>query len=235
MGKTSQNRSKRAKKGHAQKPCKMHEFTMKTTLITDGQSLESATINGRPLKVYDDSWGPLWIHRDSMGVTGIVRAQSWEDAYSIFEDEFFPAADEEAFGPLWGGSLTPHEQACWDEAYGYRGNGRKEEDGSISSIYAKDLNGDWLEPLTPQMLGDWNIKLEVKDEGVYVPPTLYFLWHLSRRPIRGRAFVASWSGRYGASSSVAAGYKGRRMVLEDPYSGCDESPFNPEGHMPSVN
>lgn len=46
------------------------------------------------IPVYDDGFGPLWIHRDSMGISGIVRAQTFENAYSICEDEFFPEATE---------------------------------------------------------------------------------------------------------------------------------------------
>jgi hypothetical protein len=67
----------------------------KTTLIKDGQSLDSATgIFGYPIKTYDDGFGPLWVYRDSMGVSGIVRAKTWEDAYSICEDEFMSEASE---------------------------------------------------------------------------------------------------------------------------------------------
>jgi len=29
-----------------------------------------------------------------MGISGIVRAQTWEDAYGICQDEFFPEASE---------------------------------------------------------------------------------------------------------------------------------------------
>lgn len=68
---------------------------MSTPLITDSQSISGATGRfGHKIPVYDDSWGPLWIHCDSMGISGIVRAKTWEDAYSICEDEFFPEADE---------------------------------------------------------------------------------------------------------------------------------------------
>lgn len=65
------------------------------SLITDTQCLVSATGRfGYKIATYDDGYGPLWIHRDSMGISGIVRAQTWEDAYGICEDEFFPEADE---------------------------------------------------------------------------------------------------------------------------------------------
>ena len=65
-------------------------------LIKDGESLVSARYksSGTDVPVYDDGFGTLFIHRHSIGVSGIVRAQSWEDAYSICEDEFFPEADE---------------------------------------------------------------------------------------------------------------------------------------------
>lgn len=67
---------------------------MKPSELTEDFTLTGATYHGHSLKVYDDSYGKLYIHRDSMGISGIVRAQTWEDAYGICEDEFFPEADE---------------------------------------------------------------------------------------------------------------------------------------------
>ena len=68
---------------------------MKTPLITDEQSIVSAQSRfGNSIPIYDDGFGPLFIHRDAMGISGIVRAQTWEDAYSICEDEFFPECSE---------------------------------------------------------------------------------------------------------------------------------------------
>lgn len=65
------------------------------SLINDTQRLVGAKSRfGHKIATYDDGCGPLFIHRDSMGISGIVRAQTWEDAYSICEDEFFPEADE---------------------------------------------------------------------------------------------------------------------------------------------
>ena len=73
----------------------MKTNTNSASLIQDGQSLVAALSRfGHSIPVYDDGFGPLYIHRDSMGISGIVRAQTWEDAYSICEDEFFPEADE---------------------------------------------------------------------------------------------------------------------------------------------
>lgn len=138
--------------------------------IPDDKRLESATSRfGSSIPVYDDGFGPLWIHRDSMGISGIVRAQTWEDAYGICEDEFFPSGDEDAAEEITKIEAMPegeernHAQACFDEAFGYRGNGRRESDGSTSCIYAKDLNGDSLEPLTEQLRADLEIVLTVAD------------------------------------------------------------------------
>lgn len=148
--------------------------TMKTqsALINDSQTLVSASMHdGRiSIPVYDDGYGPLFIHRDSIGISGIVRAQTWEDAYSICEDEFFPAGDEDAnekmtcIDAMPDGEDKNHEQACWDESYGFRGNSRKMPDGSISYIYSKDLNGDALDVLTPSLLSELGITLEITTE-----------------------------------------------------------------------
>jgi hypothetical protein len=144
---------------------------MNTELITDSQRLVSAKSRfGHPIPTYDDGFGPLFIHRDSMGISGVVRAQSWEDAYSICEDEFFPAGDDDAAEEYKLIEATPegeerdHLQACWDESFGYRGNTRKMSDGSLSSIYAKDLNGDSLELLTPELLERLEITLQIENE-----------------------------------------------------------------------
>jgi len=145
---------------------------MKTTyaLITENQTLAGAKSRfGHDIPIYDDGFGPLFIHRDSMGISGIVRAKTWEDAYSICEDEFFPAADDEAgeemqrIGAMEEGEEKEHAQACWDESYGYRGNTRRMPDGTLSSVYARDLNGDWLDMLTPALLAELEITLTIEE------------------------------------------------------------------------
>ena len=64
--------------------------------IEANQRLVSARYrsSGTEISTYDDGFGPLWISRNSIGINGIVRAQTWEDAYSICEDEFFAEAAE---------------------------------------------------------------------------------------------------------------------------------------------
>ena len=196
------------------------------SLINDTQSLVGATSRyGHKIAVYDDGYGPLFIHRDSMGISGIVRAKTWEDAYSICEDEFFPEADEtieeivkeygfrrehvKVIHPLKdgeidrsvikdsemsdneaaGGNLREGQFVRWEtretldpdawpenelfqEAFGFRPNGPragKRDNGEPRDpighgIYAKDLNGDWLHLLTPELIKELEITLEIKNE-----------------------------------------------------------------------
>jgi hypothetical protein len=204
-------------------------------VISDTDSLVGARYigSGYEIPVYDDGFGPLWISRNSIGINGIVRAKTWEDAYSICEDEFFPEADEtaeelikeygfkqehvkiihpatrktapvtfanghiEAFDidhsaerdattadyELTGGKLLDGQFVRWEtretpdptfetvmdnelfqEAYGFRNNGRNEKDKIGHGIYQKDLNGDSLDRLTLEMLSGMRIELVIESE-----------------------------------------------------------------------
>lgn len=149
---------------------------MKVVKLNNNQTLTGAkTRFGNDIPVYDDGQGDLYIHRDSMGITAIVKAQTWEDAYSICEDEFFPSADEEAFEKDWD-DMTDHEQACWEESYGYRscspGGPTPDED---RGVYAKDLNGDTLYLLTEKFLDDCGITLEVTTDWESVAEEIFDL------------------------------------------------------------
>lgn len=138
----------------------------KELLIKNGETLIGAKYKGSgiTIPVYDDGFGPLFIHRDSMGVSGIVRAQTWEDAYSICEDEFFPDADETEEELIAEFGTDYQDNACFQEQYGYRGNTGGANGKRKSILYAKDLNGDSLDRLTREMLEDWGIELEIETE-----------------------------------------------------------------------
>jgi hypothetical protein len=188
-----------------------------TELITDGQSFDGA-VYGRSdyqINVYDDGRGPLWISRNSIGISGIVRAQTWEDAYSICEDEFFPEASETIeeivkeygfkrehvkvvkdssilvatehcaagerfaipsdYAPRlipqfvrWATVETPDPEAwseneLFQEAFGFRNNGPNSTDVQKHGIYSKDLNGDYLDLLTAEMIDDLGITLQISE------------------------------------------------------------------------
>jgi hypothetical protein len=187
---------------------------MKASLDNETRLIGARYVSsGYEIPTYDDGFGPLWISRNSIGINGIVRAQTWEDAYSICEDEFFPEADEtvdelvaeygfkrehrkvvrdasvlvasehtgvgERFaeyprdypeGKLapafirWVTVETPDPDAWTEnelfcEAYGFRPNGPNSKDKLNHGIYAKDLNGDSLDPLTDELLESLGIEL----------------------------------------------------------------------------
>lgn len=144
--------------------------------LNENQELTGATTrHGSPIPTYDDREGDLFIHRDSMGVTGIVRAQTWATAYSIVEDELLPSADEEAFEKTWK-EMSDDEQACWNEAYGHRPNGPGGPTPDVDQgIYAKDVNGDTLDILTQEMLDEWGITLEVTTDWDAIADTVLSL------------------------------------------------------------
>ena len=129
------------------------------TLIDDTRSLTGVKSRfGRDIAYYDDGYGPLWVHRGSMGISGVVRAETWEKAYSICEDEFFPDAteSEEEIIAEYGNEYW--DDACFQKAFGYRntpGDGK-------GIVYAKDLNGDYLDLLTPGLVGELEVTIETE-------------------------------------------------------------------------
>jgi hypothetical protein len=158
-------------------------------MITDNETLTHVVQgdNDSPIQFYDDGYGPLWLHQNSLGITGIVRARNESDAYEIFEDEFFPEADETpeelikeyAFkvdyvrltddtGAFAGWNrietFDDNPDTQWEtisnnegflESFGYRPNG--------GQLYAKDMNGDWLEILTPERMNELDITCHYSD------------------------------------------------------------------------
>jgi hypothetical protein len=185
-------------------------------LIADDKQFTGAKYrSGYSISTYDDGFGPLWISRNPLGINGIVRARTFEDAYSICEDEFFPEATEtleeivkeygfrrehvkvvkdaavtvatdhcavgERFAvpadyaprliPVfvrWETVETPapdewFENELFQESFGFRPNGPNSRDVLNHGIYSKDLNGDYLDPLTPEMVEELGIELSISD------------------------------------------------------------------------
>ena len=123
--------------------------------ITLSANIQVLDENDKPLLCYDDGRGPLWVLSDSMGITGVIRAASFETAYEIAEDEFFSEADlnYEAIAKECGCTLDDLiDNPIFQESYGFRPNGPNERDIMGHGIYEKDLNGDSLLELTPKRL-----------------------------------------------------------------------------------
>ena len=74
-----------------------------TALIRDDQALESAASeHGTSIRTYDDGNGPLYVYRTSLGVTGIVRAMSWHDAYDCVLDDILTPIDASDIPDAYG-------------------------------------------------------------------------------------------------------------------------------------
>ena len=185
--------------------------------LKDNQSLKSAaTCGGYSIPIYDDGFGPLWAVSNCFGVIGVIRAQTWEDAWSIAEDEIFPRASEEdiasfeeEYGPDW------MDDGCWNESYGFSGN---------NGIYEKDLNGDYLNPLTAKDCEECGISLDIETEVEPVPEERHFAWHKSRMPLAKGRHLFSMTGRYGVYSKIVPnGILRRKCQTHSHFSPQNES------------
>jgi hypothetical protein len=114
----------------------------------DAFFLDSATLNGNPIPIWDEGWGKLYAIWDNCGhwsyPIGVVRERSWEEAYSAATDEIFPGPTDEEIeeeiteemqetGELPGG---------WD----YRGSGTPSNESKFPNVrspyavYSMDIN-----------------------------------------------------------------------------------------------
>ena len=110
---------------------------------------------GHAVKFYDDGIGPLWLYQSADFDFGVIRAQTWEDAYECVEDEILPRATHEEMLADFPGyqdydKMDKHDAACFDEAYGMSGN---------NGWFHKPMNGETLEPLTPERCKAHGLKL----------------------------------------------------------------------------
>lgn len=138
------------------------------TLYPDDISFEFKNEFGRPIRYYDDGMGPLWIFRDTMGIVGIVRAQSWVDAYSIVEDEFLPVVPVDKVYEAYGFDnefafhaaikIAEETKNYPDllEGYSFQSN------STGTGIVEHDLNGEDLSPLTLELCERLKIQVFVK-------------------------------------------------------------------------
>jgi len=91
------------------------------------------------LRYWDDGFGILWVYTESLGPVGIVRAETWSDAFDCVVDEIMGDG-----GP--GGCFDDRGELL--EGFYFRGSGEPSNEGLISGIAAEDLNGAYLEPLS---------------------------------------------------------------------------------------
>lgn len=103
--------------------------------------MEAKTKYGRKVDTWDEGYGPLWLLCDSMGVVGLVRAQTREDAWGCCQDELLPDADPndpDTYARAYDDSAGPEDLA---EGVGYRNSGVPCNPRLMSYLYQEDLNG----------------------------------------------------------------------------------------------
>jgi hypothetical protein len=120
-----------------------------SSALTDDDSLQGAFSRfGRPLRVWDDGFGPLWV----------VRASTWEEAHSCVVDEIMDDAD------VSDPDNQPDEHGNLPEGLSWRGSGVPSQEGLESPLAAEDLNGSALDALTDALADELEIRLEIEGE-----------------------------------------------------------------------
>lgn len=122
--------------------------------IPNDVNIIGATHNDQPLRFWDDGFGPTWVYRDTMGVVGVVRANSWADAYQCVIDEIMPDADPED-AEIWDGETLA-------EGYHFRSSGVPSAEELNSHVAQEDLNGSMLQRLTPDLANELGIALKIE-------------------------------------------------------------------------
>lgn len=151
-----------------------HIRMIKPSLVTD-ETTWKAYWRGEPLaRQWDDGFGPLWVYRDAGGLIGVVRATTWEDAYSCVVDEIMDDGTwEDAIEDLTQAQIDNGEM---NDGYQFRGSGTPSNPILTSAIACEDLNGSILEPLTDTLAGE--LKIDIWDmeplQGLLPPDTSRF-------------------------------------------------------------
>lgn len=121
--------------------------------IDPGDDMDVASVvwagSKEPVDFWDDGYGPLWVSRNCLSIDGVVRAQSWEDAYQCAIDELLPDYDYNA--------EDFDEDGNPPEGVGWRDGGVPINPKLNAPMYQKDLNGQAIVPLTPELAEDLGI------------------------------------------------------------------------------
>ena len=198
--------------------------------ITNDQSLTGATHGGFPLHIYDDGFGPLFVYGNEFGPTAVIRAQTWEDAYSIAEDEFMDSATWEDV--LLAYPEAEHDENCgYLEAFGHRPNGRNSL--TDEGIYRKS-DYEWLQPLTEAH----EITLTITDPEPEPEPPFCGVGYAYRPTVAGRVVYYSHGRLYSQWTRVFLP-KTRRRMLPSTLSRYWDNPecdvHNPDGPAVKLN
>jgi len=124
-----------------------------------------------PVKFWDDGIGRLWLYRSADFDMGVVRAQTFEDAYDCVLDEILRPIDQDEVPEAYG-FYGPNKQAELDAAvekakesgdYPELVEGFMYQPNSTGTgIVSISLNGECLEPLTDELLKECHLHVEIE-------------------------------------------------------------------------
>lgn len=137
-------------------------------MLTSDKSFSVVNSYGRTLPMWDECFGELWLYVESLGIVGVIRAQSWEEAYECAIDELMHDADPsdpDTYARSYDPSAQEGELA---EGCHYRGNGEPSNPALSSPIACEDLNGSQVfavnSPEGRRIWKDAGLKLHTSDD-----------------------------------------------------------------------
>lgn len=144
----------------------LHEAEQEVTEVFADFEVLSKT--GHPLRFWDDGFGPLWVYSETLGALGVVRAKSWEDAFSACQDEIMDGAtfaemvescdlSAEDIAEIESGGDLP-------DGYQFRSSGEPSNGKLHGELCCEDINGCSLERLTPELAAALELTVNVRFE-----------------------------------------------------------------------
>lgn len=115
---------------------------------------------GREITQWDEGFGPLWVLRETLGISGVIRAQSWEEAFECAVDEIMLDADPDHVAEYGNSETGELPDGCH-----FRGGMPANQTETRRTLIAQeDPNGCRLDELTEDMARDWGLEVLWNDE-----------------------------------------------------------------------
>jgi len=97
--------------------------------------------------LWDEGSGKLWAYRESLGLRGVVRAETWETAHECVIDEIADDCTPEKIAEFYKENPSAEENGELPEGCHWRANGVPSNPRLSQPIASTDLNGSVLDPL----------------------------------------------------------------------------------------
>lgn len=116
----------------------------------------ATTAAGSALPVWDDGFGPLWVVTNEHGVIGLVRAETFDKAYSAAVDEIAPDYDDPTM------TAEDFEALQADGSIQYRGSGTPSNSASNRKSAIADTEHLEVHALTQNQVEQFGIAFDLR-------------------------------------------------------------------------